>query len=408
MAVCFVDQRQFGRWLVTDEWDRTRGPCPLTEYSLFRQHVLDSLDKTAMHKPLCEVMLDQKYFNGIGNYLRAEICHRAGVNPFASASLVLSRLSGMADRQDEPDVLRLCHDVPMEVYTFGYRYGSMNNEEMLRQQREAEQKAAAEEAEAEVAAEEDEKAQSVRARVPASKQSRKTFHAWLRCYEKHGDGMMSTVDGLGRAMWHESRWRIKGKSKAGSRRPRKGKTISGADREEDGSAAAQAESTEEADGSSSSRKPKKQKKQPKVKAAKSANGHADEHKETAASAKRASGRKRTRAADDQENTAEVRSKKRSGKDSATAAIEHAGNEDSGSHTQTSGRRRSSRLSGVQAHKDEPTDRKDEEEVSKEKADTEAAGEEKKTAASKKKGKTTGKPTAVKDAPTTGRIGRGKR
>ena len=32
LAVCYVDQRQFGRWIVTAEWDSTRGPCPLTEY----------------------------------------------------------------------------------------------------------------------------------------------------------------------------------------------------------------------------------------------------------------------------------------------------------------------------------------------------------------------------------------
>ena len=32
LAVCFVDQRQFGRWLVTEEWDASRSPCLFTEY----------------------------------------------------------------------------------------------------------------------------------------------------------------------------------------------------------------------------------------------------------------------------------------------------------------------------------------------------------------------------------------
>ncbi len=51
------------------------------KYSLayFREHVIGNLDKTVFNKPICEVMLDQKFFNGIGNYLRAEILYRCGV-----------------------------------------------------------------------------------------------------------------------------------------------------------------------------------------------------------------------------------------------------------------------------------------------------------------------------------------
>ena len=69
LAVCFVDQRQFGRWLVTAEWDATRSPCLLTEYQLFRQHIVDAMEagKRSLNKPLCEVLLDQTLFNGVGN-----------------------------------------------------------------------------------------------------------------------------------------------------------------------------------------------------------------------------------------------------------------------------------------------------------------------------------------------------
>ena len=41
-----------------------------------RSNVLNCLSDSAFNKPLCEVLLNQKYFNGIGNYLRAEICFR--------------------------------------------------------------------------------------------------------------------------------------------------------------------------------------------------------------------------------------------------------------------------------------------------------------------------------------------
>ncbi len=42
---------------------------------LYRQHVLNSLDKGVFKKPICEVLLDQQYFNGVGNYLRAEVLY---------------------------------------------------------------------------------------------------------------------------------------------------------------------------------------------------------------------------------------------------------------------------------------------------------------------------------------------
>ena len=69
LAVCFVDQRQFGRWLVVEGWDETRSPCLWTEYAAFRRHVVEALEKgsRALEKPLCEVLLDQAFFNGVGN-----------------------------------------------------------------------------------------------------------------------------------------------------------------------------------------------------------------------------------------------------------------------------------------------------------------------------------------------------
>ena len=59
------------------DWSKDRGPCPMFDYDNFRQNIIDNLDEPAFkNKPICEVMLNQKYFNGIGNYLRAEILYR--------------------------------------------------------------------------------------------------------------------------------------------------------------------------------------------------------------------------------------------------------------------------------------------------------------------------------------------
>ena len=57
-------------------WSKDRAPDPMFEYEEFRSNVLDNLTDRIFNKPLCEVMHNQKYFNGIGNYLRAEIIFR--------------------------------------------------------------------------------------------------------------------------------------------------------------------------------------------------------------------------------------------------------------------------------------------------------------------------------------------
>ena len=73
----FVDYRRFGRWEVDADWGTERGPCPITDYDNFRKNVINNLEDSSFNnKPICEVLLNQKYFNGIGNYLRAEILYR--------------------------------------------------------------------------------------------------------------------------------------------------------------------------------------------------------------------------------------------------------------------------------------------------------------------------------------------
>ncbi|NWW40292.1 NEIL1 Endonuclease, partial [Panurus biarmicus] len=129
-ALCFVDPRRFGSWRLGDAWQPERGPCVVSEYQAFRENVLKNLDDRAFDKPICEVLLNQKYFNGIGNYLRAEILYRLKIPPFEKARTVLEALKEQERRkkdpsltlskkvklkQENPDLLELCHAVPMEV-----------------------------------------------------------------------------------------------------------------------------------------------------------------------------------------------------------------------------------------------------------------------------------------------------
>ncbi|XP_060115856.1 endonuclease 8-like 1 [Heteronotia binoei] len=135
-ALCFVDYRRFGRWEVDGSWQLNRGPCVMLEYEKFRENVLKNISDKAFNKPICEALLNQKFFNGIGNYLRAEILYRSKIPPFEKARTVLENLEQNSAvtlsrkvklKRENPDLLELCHLVPTEVIrldTKGYNQGN--------------------------------------------------------------------------------------------------------------------------------------------------------------------------------------------------------------------------------------------------------------------------------------------
>ena len=86
-TLSFVDVRRFGKWKQGLWWNDTRGEDPTTSFDSFWKDIMTNLTSRAFKKPLYEVLMNQKYFNGIGNYLRAEIIYRAGnVDPFLPAA----------------------------------------------------------------------------------------------------------------------------------------------------------------------------------------------------------------------------------------------------------------------------------------------------------------------------------
>ncbi|XP_020850344.1 endonuclease 8-like 1 isoform X1 [Phascolarctos cinereus] len=171
-ALCFVDIRRFGHWEVQGTWQPGRGPCILMEYEKFRENVLQNLTDKAFDKPICEALLDQKFFNGIGNYLRAEILHRLKIPPFEKARTVLEALKHrklnpeltlskkVKAKLENPDLLELCHLVPMEVIRLGGKGYGPNREDDF-----------------------------------------STFRAWLRCYSV--SGMSCLRDRCGRTIWFQ-------------------------------------------------------------------------------------------------------------------------------------------------------------------------------------------------------------
>ena len=85
-----------------------RGPDPTKEFQKFYQNVMDNIEKKVFDKPICEVILNQEYFNGIGNYLRSTILYYLDINPFEEARKVI---------KDNPNILDMCRDVPLKAYS---------------------------------------------------------------------------------------------------------------------------------------------------------------------------------------------------------------------------------------------------------------------------------------------------
>ncbi|XP_062062418.1 endonuclease 8-like 1 isoform X5 [Lepus europaeus] len=173
LALCFVDVRRFGHWELGGEWQPGRGPCVLRQYEQFREHVLRNLADKTFDRPICEALLDQRFFNGIGNYLRAEILFRLRIPPFEKARTVLQALQQrrlsptltlsqkIRAKLQNPDLLELCHLVPKEVVQLGGKgYGPERGQEDFA-----------------------------------------AFRAWLRCYGV--PGMSTLQDRLGRTMWFQ-------------------------------------------------------------------------------------------------------------------------------------------------------------------------------------------------------------
>ena len=71
--------------------------------------VYKNLHKKDFDKPIYEVLLNQKYFSGIGNYLRSTILYYLDINPFQPSRDII---------KNHPRLLDLCRDIPLKSYEF--------------------------------------------------------------------------------------------------------------------------------------------------------------------------------------------------------------------------------------------------------------------------------------------------
>ena|SRR3990167_8359370 len=90
----FVDKLKYGRW-VWGDWNPERSPDPVQDFDGFCENIKNAFSRprtvtSFKKKPICEALLDQDYFNGIGNYLRAEILYHANIHVSSLLPLVFS------------------------------------------------------------------------------------------------------------------------------------------------------------------------------------------------------------------------------------------------------------------------------------------------------------------------------
>ena len=84
-----------------------RGPDPTKDFDKFKGKILADINKKPFDKPICDLLLNQEYFNGIGNYLRSTILYYADINPFEIGRISI---------QNNPQILELCRDIPLKSY----------------------------------------------------------------------------------------------------------------------------------------------------------------------------------------------------------------------------------------------------------------------------------------------------
>jgi endonuclease VIII-like 1 len=108
-CLAFIDVRRFGKWK-WGYWSSDRGPDPTTQHESFVGSILSNLSHRDFNKPINEILMNQRWFNGIGNYLRAEILYRADINPFMPARDAI---------KIAPEILNLCKSIPETAYLLG-------------------------------------------------------------------------------------------------------------------------------------------------------------------------------------------------------------------------------------------------------------------------------------------------
>lgn len=105
IPIYYIDQRRFGNFKVVDTREATSkldelGWDPLQDPGGYGKIFARATKYVRRVTPICEVMLDQNVFAGVGNYIRAETMYRAKIDPWKSYRDIVYA-----------DTIRLCQTV---------------------------------------------------------------------------------------------------------------------------------------------------------------------------------------------------------------------------------------------------------------------------------------------------------
>eukprot|EP00045_Choanoeca_perplexa_P016045 m.211632 g.211632 ORF g.211632 m.211632 type:complete len:429 (+) comp17151_c0_seq13:1404-2690(+) len=142
-CLCYEDPRRFGGWSLDKQFTALpeRGPCLLTQLPAVVRHVCQNIDSRAFKQPICSLLLDQRYWNGVGNYIRAEILHRLRIHPFTPGLIALAPFTNLEQlepllatiKQDDQGLYVLTTHQARALGLFGTAWCVMNESlEILR------------------------------------------------------------------------------------------------------------------------------------------------------------------------------------------------------------------------------------------------------------------------------------
>ena len=110
--LAFYDVRRFGKWkwIENGKWSSNRGYDPVTEHEKFKNAILDNYKDHKDFKSLVvHMLMNQRWFNGIGNYLRSEIIYRVpGLNPWTPFNTLTE--------EQVMGIIQQCYECPVAAY----------------------------------------------------------------------------------------------------------------------------------------------------------------------------------------------------------------------------------------------------------------------------------------------------
>ena len=155
------DFTRYTLWRWTDQWDANRSPDIVFEYNDWRASLYHKRKIEYFKRPIFDILTDQRFFNGVGNFSRSEILCRTRFSPYTPFNEIL-----------KSDVLRedffsICRETLNEIAL----YGGLQFEHW---------------------------------KNPFGTDN-KMFNKWVRCYNKLPKTYF-TKDTRGRKFWFEKKW----------------------------------------------------------------------------------------------------------------------------------------------------------------------------------------------------------